>query len=107
MKTIRLGIVALVLVEALIFAAVIVWPPMRHPSYLRDAYRMRSIPPTDRDVATVQAAWDRKRKEDRKFIAVGLCLMGILAVPLIVATVKAGGLYSALWHIHDQPHSST
>lgn len=103
MKALRLSTATLLVAEVLILAGAILWPVFRHPEYLRDAHLQRSGHPTDHNDSIVQAAWDRKRREDRAFIIVSLCLMGVLAVPLTVAFNKAGSVYSALWRVHQQP----
>ncbi len=102
MSIVRTWIVAILTAEALLLTAIVIWPPFRHPRYIKDAYRSRSIPPADRDLATIQTAWDRKYREDRRFIIVSLCLMGTLAVPLSVSIVKVGGFSAALWRTPDQ-----
>ncbi len=106
MTILRTRIVLLLTAEALLLTAIALWPVFRHPPYFRDAYRARSIPPTERDRTVVQTAWDRKHREDRRFIIVSLCLMGILAVPLAMSIAKAGSLSAALWHTPDQSPTS-
>jgi hypothetical protein len=106
MTTLRTGIVVLLAAQPLLLSSIVLWPIIRHPPYIRDAYRARSIPPTEIEIAVVQAAWDRKRREDRHFIIGGLCLMAILAVPLAACIAKAGGLSAALWRTPDQPPPS-
>ena len=106
MTTLRIGIAVLLAAQPLVLSAIVLWPAIRHPPYIRDAYRARSIPPTEADAAMVRAAWDRKHREDRHFVIGGLCLMAILAVPLATSIAKAGGLSAALWHTPDHPPSS-
>jgi len=91
MTTLRIGIVILLAAQPMLLSAIVLWPAFRHPPYIRTAYRARSSPPIESDKAVVQAAWDRKHREDRHFIVVGLSLLAAFAVPLAASIATAGG----------------
>lgn len=56
MAALRPGMVLLIAAQPLVLAVAILWPPTRHPGYLREAYRARQLPPAEQDLALVRAA---------------------------------------------------